>query len=215
MNLKKWLTVLLAIVLTVQAVPVAALSEGAALTAGELAAASALTGYGADVSTWHAGAGSLENQTARQLVEYLDELLEEKIHTLETDCEDLELALYRLEQDNPARYQELTSGAFAGYPTQMHSIFRQAESVRMKLEHWKLTLVSQSSIIEGRSSLLQGGSLSDYETRFHTRQIRDAVSAIRAVRTEMAQEAGEAEAWLDGQLQVSLCGCPASTRRTP
>lgn len=202
MNLKKWLTVLLAIVLTVQAVPVAALSEGAALTAGELTAASALTGYGADASSWHAGAGSLENQTARQLVEYLDELLEEKIHTLETDCEDLELALYRLEQDNPARYQELTSGAFAGYPAQMHSIFRQAESVRMKLEHWKLTLVSQSSIIEGRSSLLQGGSLSDYETRFHTRQIRDAVSAIRAVRTEMAQEAGEAEAWLDGQLQV-------------
>ena len=202
MKLQKIITVLMAMILAFQAIPVAALAEGSALTAMELTAASALTGYGADVSTWHAGSGSPENLTARQLVEYLNELLEEKIHTLETDCEDLELALHHLERNYPEKYRELTSGAWADYPDQMHTIFRRAESLRMKLEHWKLTLVSRSSIIEGRSSLLQGGSLSDYETRYHTRQIREAVASIRAVRTEIAQEAGADEAWLDAQLRL-------------
>ena len=213
MDLKKAITVLLTIVLAVQAIPVAVLAEGPALTAGELTAASALTGYGADVSTWHAGSGSLENQTARQLVEYLSELLDEKIHTLENDCEDLELALYQLEKDYPEKYRELTSGIYEGYPDQVHSIFRRAQIVRMKLEQWKLTLISQSGIIEGRSSLLQGGTLSDYETRFHTRQIRNAVSSIRAARTEIAQEAEEVEAWLDAQLLLFVreSGSPAES----
>ncbi len=187
--MKKFLSVLMALILLVQATPLSALAETSAMTENELVAACALAGYGDDAPGFREGMEVNGNLTAKQLIEYLDEVLDSEIHTLENYYEDLENTLYDLRQNNAAAYARMTSGENEGMEDKLHTLFRQTEGTRSQLEYWKTRLDYQSSAILNNVDRLSDGGLTDYETRLCVHRIRSAVEEIRAIRTEIVQEA--------------------------
>ena len=203
MNGRKWLCVLLAAVLLLQVIPVAVLAEdGGALTATERAAAIALAGSRSPDVGDHSENISLENMSALQLSDWSDDLLDQQIKTLETSCEDIEYALYSLQQKDPAKYQELTSGDAAGYPDQIHSLFRQTEDLKMKVENWKNALTADSSTILRNNELLEEPNTSDYDRRFFTYQMLGAKAEILIIRQEIQNDELDILAWLAGNLRM-------------
>ena len=96
--MKKGISFLLALILLLQSSPLSALAETPAMTETELTAAYALAGYGDDAPLYHEGMAVNENMTAKQLMDYMDEILENEIHTLENYCEDLENTLHKLKE---------------------------------------------------------------------------------------------------------------------
>ena len=199
--MKKYIAVLMTIILFFQAVPFSSLAENR-LTEAELAAARALAGIGTEAAGFHSvNASSVENMDARELKEHLDEILDTRIHSLENYYEDIENELKRLETEQPASYSLLTSGRFAGMPEEVHMRFRETEGVRMKLEYWTSRLDTQAGVITSNIELLDDPYASDYEKRLSVHRIRQASAEIRDIRSEVSDQLESTTEQLESRLQ--------------
>lgn len=187
--MKKGISFLLALILLLQSSPLSALAETPAMTETELTAAYALAGYGDDAPLYHDGMAVNENMTAKQLMDYMDEILENEIHTLENYCEDLENTLHELKEKDRAAYERAITGENAGMEEKLHAIFRETEQTRSRLEYWQTRLDYQTTAILNNISLLSNTSRPDYERRLSIHRIREAVREIREIRAEMVSYA--------------------------
>ena len=199
--MKKYIAILMTIILLFQAVPFSSLAEGK-LTESELAAARALAGIGTEAAGFRSGAtSSVENMNARELKEHLDSILDIQIHSLENYYEDIENKLERMKTEEPASYSMFSSGRYAGMPDKVHSRFRETEGVRMKLEYWSSHLNTCAGSIENNLSLLDEGSGTDYETRLRNHRIRRATEEIRSIRSEVSDQLDGCVELLENRIQ--------------
>ena len=82
--MKKWLSTLLLVVLLAQALPVSAMaSVGRVLSDAELDRAYALTGLGKGDGLYHNGMSPNESMNGMQLVGWLEERLDERLHNID------------------------------------------------------------------------------------------------------------------------------------
>ena len=188
--MKKLTAFACALMLLLQAFPLTALAGGPPLSATEASAAAALAGFDAEADGSPGGSVSPSEMTGRELVRYLDGILNAQVHTLENYYVDLENTLARMRTDSPADYARLTSGADAGLEAEAHALFRRTEKERLRIEHWRSRLDVQTFVIRNNLDLLKIENRSDYETRLSCRRIRDAVKEIREIRSEIAEDAG-------------------------
>lgn len=199
--MKKGIAILLLLTLLVQEIPLAEAAE-TALTDTELTAAAALAGFGDNDPHYQPGMPVNETMTARQLMEYVDDVMADEIHTLENYYEDLENTLHTLKTSSPAAYTAMTTGVNAGMEERIHTLSRQTEKTRSQLEYWRARLNTQSTAILDAIHLLPEKTLTDYERRLYVHRVRDAVTEIRAIRSEMVSEAEDHHTGLTDQLEL-------------
>ena len=201
-----WLT---ALILLVQAVPFAAIAEesevSGLVTATELTAALSLVGYGENAPAWHDGMQVNGDLTAAQLIQFLQDVQDKRIHTLQNSYTDIENELTLLKTEDPSAYTALTTGENAGMEEYAHTLYRKMEGTRLQLDCWQTTLENQSTAILDNSEKLEyPEEYTDYELRLWSCRIREATEEIRTVRTEIATEAESCLEQLD--LQIGLLG---------
>ncbi len=199
--MKKLTAFILALVLLLQTIPITAAVE-TLLTDTELTSAAALAGFGENSPHYKPGMPLSETMTARQLMEYVDDVMTGEIHTLENYYEDLENTLYLLKTRNPAAYAAATTGTNEGMAEKVHTLFHQTEKTRSKLEYWRARLDAQTTEILNSISLLPNEKLTEYERRLCAHRIENAVAEIRSIRSEMVAEAKDHHDGLTEQLQL-------------
>ena len=190
--MKKGLTILTALVILITSLPMSAMAAGGLISSEDLTAAVLLTGQDEDASGFHAGMTIDETLSARQLIFWLEDVLENEVHSLENHYEDMENKLYSVSQEDPAKYQKLTTGRYEKLPELTHDQFRDLIDLRLRLERWLSRLNGAASdIMMGKEQLTaQDVPLSEHDARRLSYEIREGAKEIRAVRSEMAAEAG-------------------------
>ena len=199
-----WLT---ALVLLVQACPFAAVAEengtSGLVTTTELTAALSLVGYGEDAPSWHDGMQVNGDLTAVQLIQFLQDVQDNQVHTLQNSYTDIENELVLLKTVDPAAYTALTTGENAGMEEYAHTLYRQMEGTRLQLDYWQTALENQSTaILDNNEKLEEPEVYTDYELRLWSCRIREATEEIRVIRTEIASQAETCLEQLD--LQIGL-----------
>ena len=190
--MKKGLTILTALVILITSLPMSAMAAGGLISSEDLTAAVLLTGQDEDASGFHAGMTIDETLSARQLIFWLEDVLENEVHSLENHYEDMENKLYSVSQEDPAKYQKLTTGLYGKLPELTHDQFRDLIDLRLRLERWLSRLNGAASdIMMGKEQLTaQDVPLSEHDARRLSYEIREGAKEIRTVRSEMAAEAG-------------------------
>ena len=114
--MKKWLSLLLLIVLLSHVLPLNALATiGKVLTHEELAAAYALTGYGTDNgasanAVYHRGMQPNATWNAQQMSDWLDDVLKTDLFNVEDILSRAAVALEKLKKKDPEAYDRLSGG---------------------------------------------------------------------------------------------------------
>ena len=113
--MKRWLSAILMAALLIQALPLGALAAaGHVLTDGELAAAYALTGFGdsgARSNAYHKGMTPNDTWNAIQVSDWLDELLDTYVYSVEDILARASIKLAELREKDPEAYARFTSGS--------------------------------------------------------------------------------------------------------
>ncbi len=197
--MKKMTAVLMALILLFELLPLGASAESP-LSESELAAAWALTGL-EDVGTQHAvQSSSFVNMTGVELISSLRDLLDNEVGTLESSYVDIENTLAKLRESDSAAYNRLNSGRFSGMADLIHARFRKVVDARSTLEYWRSRLEIQAGMINKGIARLQESTLSDYEIRSMSYQIRQATAEIRSIRAEMTEQVPDIKALLDAHM---------------
>ena len=103
--MKRWLSALLLMVMLAQALPMSAMaSVGRVLSDEELDRAYALTGLGKGDGLYHNGMALNESMNGMQLVGWLEERLEEKLHNIDDVLARARFRLAELEEKYPTLY---------------------------------------------------------------------------------------------------------------
>ena len=111
--MKKWLSTLLLVVLLAQALPVSAMaSVGRVLSDEELDRAYALTGLGKGDGLYHNGMSPNESMNGMQLVGWLEERLDERLHNIDDVFSRARYRLAELEEKCPALCAVFTQSPF-------------------------------------------------------------------------------------------------------
>lgn len=111
--MKRWLSALLVMVMLAQALPMSAMaSVGRVLSDEELDRAYALTGLGKGDGLYHNGMALNESMNGMQLVGWLEERLEEKLHNIDDVLARARFRLAELEEKYPTLYEVFTQSPF-------------------------------------------------------------------------------------------------------
>ena len=151
--MKKWLSTLLLVVLLAQALPVSAMaSVGRVLSDEELDRAYALTGLGKGDGLYHNGMSPNESMNGMQLVGWLEERLDERLHNIDDVFSRARYRLAELEEKYPALYAVFTQSPFY---EEARALALQAEQLRQDLNYRLERVKTDVNMIDSMRSRLQ------------------------------------------------------------
>ena len=138
--MKRRIAALLTLLLLAQVLPLNALAAaGHVLTDGELAAAYALTGFGSSAqpnSAYHKGMKPNETWNAMQVSDWLDEVLDTNMYSVEDILSRASVKLAELREQDPQAYAYFTEdSSFEGVAEQMQEMYGAAEDIRQELRY--------------------------------------------------------------------------------
>ena len=225
--MKKWLSMLLLIVLITQALPMTALAAiGKVLTAEELAAAYTLTGLNSDVTgiqrngVYHKGMLPNATWNAMQVLDWLDDVMSTNLFNVEDILSRASVAMTKLKQSNPDAYERLSGGdpryrEMVIYLRQMHL---DAEALREEMRYYKDTLEERSNLIAemGRQLEEEGGGMFSSERVRLSAKIETAAAELDGARKAVAEKAdGWTESIQDWNTRLVLLTEGAGDASTP
>jgi len=202
--MKKWLSMLLLIVLLSQALPLNALATiGKVLTHEELAAAYALTGYGTDYgatanATYHRGMQPNATWNATQISDWLDDVLSTDLYNVEDILTRASVALEKLKKKDPEAYERLGGGSSRYRETvnYLQNMYRDVEALREEIRYAKDYLQERAGLIAEMGLELEEKS----DMLFNSQRVRlsakieTAAAELDAARGEIA---ARAEDWTE------------------
>ena len=216
--MKRFLSVLLMTLILAQTLPLHALAAaGHVLTDDELAAAYALTGFGADgnssnAASVHRGMTPNDAWNAMQVSDWLDDKLDEDMFNLEDILAKVSNTIILLKETDPEAYERFTgqSGShreYAEYVERAQRLYREVEALRQTLRYQQDRIEEQAGLIAelGRQLREYGESMFGSERVRLSAKVEAAVSALRACRSETAEDAKEWEEQI-GQWEDLLSG---------
>lgn len=201
--MKKWLSILLLLVLLSQVLPLNALATiGKVLTSEELAAAYALTGLregDAQVranAVYHKGMQPNATWNAMQISDWLDDVLSTEMFNVEDILSRASVAMAKLKKTNPGAYAQLDGGdtRFGRTTEALREMYREAEAVREEMRFARDFLKERSNLIAemGRQLEDQGNVMFSSDRVRLSAKIETAARELNDARTEIA---GKVEAW--------------------
>ena len=208
--MKRFVAVLLTLILLCHALPMNALaSVGRVLTENELAAAYALTGFGdggaRSNSAFHKGMKPNETWNAMQVSDWLEEILDTYMFSVEDVLTRASIKLVDLREKDPKAYERFTTGAeYAGTVERMQKMYREAEALREELRYQKECIEEQASLIAefGRQLKEEGGSIYASDRVRYSAKIEAATAELKAIRKEVADKAAQWESELQAMLKI-------------
>ena len=196
--MKKWLCMLLTLGLLLQALPLSALAAaGHVLTAEELAAAYALTGF-ADSgvqrnAVFHKGMTPNESWNAMQVSDWLDEQLNTYMYSVEEILSRASVKLAQLKENDREGYSRFSDDnpKYEGMVDYIRGVYGSAETLREELRFQQDRLEEQAGLIAelGRKLKEQGDSLYASEKVRLSARIEAAEAELKAARAEVAKNA--------------------------
>lgn len=209
--MKRFLSTLLFFILLAQALPVTALAAvGRVLSAEDLAAAYALTGYGEGIQSngYHRGMMPNEGWSASQLTSYLEQQLDLNIHNISDILSRVACALAE-SPEAQALFQE--RGTFG----RLQEINVEVEALRQELRYLKKQVETDGNTIAEMGRLMSeaGDAMFQSDQLRYSEKIRDAVSDLVQIRQTIVQNAPAWEKQID-QWQLQLQYGPADSADT-
>lgn len=205
MQMKRVCSMILALALLWQLLPVQALAEAGLELPGasELAAARALTGLAEDAPGYHAGMSVSAAMNAMQLSGWLDELLDNEMFSLQSAYQSIQTTLERMKAEDPDYYGIMTDTPNnAQYPPRIEKLHHQSEELREELAFYSHRLVEQSYVIDSMMERLSSDEYSDTEKARAARKIESAAETIREIRDTVVQNAAIWEEQIDRWMSV-------------
>ena len=194
--MKKWLSTLLLVVLLAQALPVSAMaSVGRVLSDEELDRAYALTGLGKGDGLYHNGMALNESMNGMQLVGWLEERLEEKLHNIDDVLARARFRLAELEEKYPTLYEVFTQSPFY---EEAQALALQAEQLRQDLNYRLERVKTDVNMIDAMRSRMQNteASMFDSDRVRASARIEAATAEIIEIRSDIARNAASWDATL-------------------
>ena len=187
--MKRWLSAILMTVLLIQAMPLSALaSVGHVLTDEELAAAYALTGFGdsgARSTAYHKGMTPNDTWNATQVSDWLDELLDTYVYSVEDILARASIKLTELREKDPKGYARFTSDSeYRGMTELMRQMSSEAEKLREELRYQRDFIKEQAALLAelGRQLKEESEAMFASERVRLSAKVEAAVSELRAAR---------------------------------
>ena len=201
--MKKWLSVIVLIVLLSQALPINALATiGKVLTSEELAAAYTLTGLKSDGTTiqsnaaYHKGMQPSAAWNAMQISEWLDDVLKIELFNVEDILSRASVALGKLKKKDLEAYARLSDGDSKHRETfkSLQAMYGEAEAVREEIRFAKDFLEERANLIAEMGRLLEeeSGKMFSSERVRLSAKIETATAELDNMRKEIA---GKADGW--------------------
>ena len=193
--MKKWLSALLLIVMLAQALPLNTLAEvGHVLTAEELAAVYALTGFGdsgvQSNSAYHKGMKPNTTWNAMQVSDWLDEMLNTYMFSVEDILSRASNKMAKLREEDPTAYSRFSGGNsdYAGVAAYVQEMYENAEALREEMRYQKDRIDEQAGIIAelGRQLSEGGDSLYASDKVRLSAKIEVATEELKAARQVVA-----------------------------
>lgn len=195
--MKKWLSALLLVVLLIQSLPVDALASiGRVLSREELDRAYALTGLGDGDGAYHKGMAINESVSGMQLVYWLEERLDTKLHSIEDILARVRFRLDALQEKYPAIYRAF---AESPYYSQVQALTAQTEALHMELSYQLERIRTDINMISQMGARLED---SDEAAAFDSDRVRasarieSATEELTALRAYIVQNAEDWDAEL-------------------
>ncbi len=198
--MKRWLSAMLMTVLLIQALPLGALAAaGHVLTSEELAAAYALTGFGdsgARSNAYHKGMTPNDTWNAMQVSDWLDELLDTYVYSVEDILARASIKLAELREKDPKAYARFTSDPeYKGMTELMQQMYREAEKLREELRYQRDRIEEQAALIAelGRQLKEESEAMFPSERVRLSAKVEAAEAELKAARREVADNAEQWE----------------------
>ena len=193
-NWKRIISLMVAVVLLVNASASALADNVRLMTQTELEAAWALTGLDENAAQYREGMAFSEHMNAQQLKCWLDELLEEEMSGLKQLYSALENNLYEIEQENGPLYKSMTQGSNAANYQRLLDTYDEMENLRQRIRYLRDQLDINSSVISSRIEVISSEDASDSARLTASWKIEEAVKNIKAIRAEVSENAAN---WLN------------------
>ena len=162
--MRKWLCAILAMVLLLQALPLNALAAaGHVLSDEELAAAYALTGFGENAiqrnAVFHKGMTPNESWNAMQVSDWLDEMLNTYMFSVEDILSRASVKLAQLKERDSAGYRHFSDDnpKYKGMIEYTRAMYRSAEALREEMRWQQDRLQEQAGLIAELGRKLKDG----------------------------------------------------------
>ena len=194
--MKRWLSALLVMVMLAQALPMSAMaSVGRVLSDEELDRAYALTGLGKGDGLYHNGMALNESMNGMQLVGWLEERLEEKLHNIDDVLARARFRLAELEEKYPTLYEVFTQSPFY---EEAQALALQAEQLRQDLNYRLERVKTDVNMIDAMRSRMQNteASMFDSDRVRASARIEAATAEIIEIRSDIARNAASWDATL-------------------
>ena len=198
--MKKWIAAMLILLMLPQVLPLNALAAaGHVLTADELAAAYALTGFGnsgaQSNSAYHKGMKPNTTWNAMQVSDWLDEMLDTYLFSVEDILSRASIKLVKLREEDSQGYSRFAddSPEFQGVATYVQEMYRSAEALREEMRYQQDRIEEASGIIAelGRQLSESGSSLYSSDQVRLSAKIEAATAELKAARQVVADNAEE------------------------
>ena len=198
--MKKWLSVLLMVLLLTQAMPLEAFAAaGHVLTDDELAAAYALTGFGDSGSqsnaAYHKGMKPNDTWNAMQVSDWLENMLDTYMFSVEDILSRASIKLAKLREKDSEGYNRFNddSPEYKGVAAYIQEMYREAEMLREEMRWQQDRIDEQAGIIAelGRQLKEGGDSLYPSDRVRLSAKIKIATAELKAARQDVADSAEE------------------------
>ena len=194
--MKKWISILLLVILLTQALPLDALaSVGKVLTKEELDRAYALTGLGADDGQYHNGMKANAGMSGMQLARWLEERLDTQLHNIDDVLSRARFQLHTLNEKYPTLYKTFVDSP---YYSQIQALSIQVEELRLELTYQLERVKTDINMISQMRELLlddDGTSFDSQRVRLSAR-IEEAEAELVDIRDHVLQNADDWDAKL-------------------
>ena len=187
--MKRWLSALLLMVMLAQALPMSAMaSAGRVLSDEALDRAYALTGLGKGDGLYHNGMAPNESMNGMQLVGWLKERLDEKLHNVDDVLSRARFRLAELEEKYPTLYEVFTQSPFY---EEAKALALQAEQLRQDLNYRLERVETDVNMIDAMRSRMQNTEVSmfDSDRVRASARVEAATAEIIDIRSDIARNA--------------------------
>lgn len=187
--MKRWLSALLLMAMLAQALPMSAMaSVGRVLSDEELDRAYALTGLGKGDGLYHNGMAPNESMNGMQLVGWLKERLDEKLHNVDDVLSRARFRLAELEEKYPTLYEVFTQSPFY---EEAKALALQAEQLCQDLNYRLERVETDVNMIDAMRSRMQNTEVSmfDSDRVRASARVEAATAEIIDIRSDIARNA--------------------------
>ena len=190
--MKRFLSVVLMILLLVQALPAEALAAtGGTLSAQALASARDLAGVNEDAGVYHTGMPLSAAMNAGQLVGWLEDVMENELHSVGHMTGRVAVALEDMRRNDPGSVD-------ASMRQRCLELQVAAEDLRETLRFYKDRLEENAAMIRESSDLMQSDMVYDFEVARYSQRILGASRAIGEIRDDILLNADGWQAQIAG-----------------